>query len=143
MKTLLAAIVFAALAPSAFAASSPWTGVWALDPARAEPKGAAPSYTLAVSPQGDLDWQIPAIGEIVNGHTDGKPMVISRLRPTPGLTLSVLATGPRTWRYTVEKYGAYQGGGLMTLAPDGKSWTDIPYDHDTPHPELTMVYLKQ
>ena len=84
-------------APNAYAGESLWNGVWTLDPTRSSPGAAemaAPGYTFDVTAGGEITWQIPAIGEIVTGRTDGEPMAVRRGKPTPGMMLSVRADDP-------------------------------------------------
>jgi len=74
---------------------------------------------------GGITWEIPSLGEVVRGKTDGQPMPVHRLKPTPGLTLSVKAEGPTVLLYTVARDGKPPGEGRMTLVEDGKAWVDI------------------
>ena len=70
-------------------------------------------------------------------------MPIRRPGAPDGLSLSVWPEGPRVLRYKVALRGTEQGQGRMTLAEDGKSWTDVPLDHSRPVDKLLMVYVKQ
>ena len=136
------AIACLAFAPAARAADIAWNGTWALDASRPEPDGAADAYRFTVSSTGGLRWEIPSLGEVVTGRLDGRPMAIHRSKPTPGLTIAVAAESPRVWRYSVAKDGKPQGEGRMTLAPDGRSWTDVPLYQGKPVESLLMVYVK-
>ncbi len=133
-----------ACAPAAVAAASPWNGWWVLDTGRREPAGAARDYRFMISSDGGITWEIPSLHEVNNGLLNGKPFAINRPGGTPGMTLRVQAQGPRSLRYKVAKDGQVRGEGLMTLAEDGQSWTDVPLDirDGKPATALTMVYLK-
>ena len=90
-------LAFALLAPMAPAKTSPWNGTWVLDAApstHGAKAQAADAYRFTLQPDGGIKWQIPSLGEVVTGKTDGQSMTIHRSRPTPGLTLSVKAEGP-------------------------------------------------
>ena len=142
--TLAATLAGLAIAvPVARAADTAWNGTWGLDASRPEPDGAADAYRFTVSPGGDLTWEIPSLGEVVTGRLDGQRMAIRRSAPTPGLTLAVVEESPRVWRYSVAKDGKPQGEGRMTLATDGRSWTDVPLDQGKPVQNLLMVYIKR
>ena len=133
----------AAPARSCLAAASPWNGAWTLDRSRPEPDGAAKGYAFSIDKDGRLRWQIPSLKENNTGRLDGKPFPINRPGAARGLTLSVRAEGPRVLRYTVADNGKPQGEGRMTLAADGRSWTDVPLDHGRPVAQYTMVYRRK
>lgn len=129
-RRLAAAAILAGCPVVAQATENPWTGTWKLAPARSSPGavGAAPTYVLAITPDRQIRWEIPAIGEVVTGHVDGQPMVVHRSRPTPGLTLSVSSNDPALPHelvYKTEKDGRQTGGGTMTLIEGGKAWVDV------------------
>ncbi len=138
-------VLFAYTVPatSCLAAPSPWNGAWTLDRSRPEPDGAATGYAFSIDRGGRLRWQIPSLKENNTGHLDGKPFPINRPGAARGLTLSVQAEGPRVLRYKVADNGKPQGEGRMTLAPNGRSWTDVPLDHGRPVAQYTMVYRRK
>ncbi len=130
-------------AHAAVAAESPWNGTWTLDTSRPEPQGGADDYRLTLSADGALRWEIPSLHEDNRGRLDGRPMAINRPGGKPGMTISVSAEAPRVWHYVVALNGAYRGEGRMTLAPDGRSWTDMVLDHGRPVEKLTLIYVKE
>ena len=141
------AIAYAALAclacsSACLAAGNPWNGTWHLDASRAEPDGAADDYAFAVTPGGQIRWEIPSLQEVNTGKLDGSPMPIHRPGAPDGLTLSVWPEGPRVLRYRVALRGTERGEGRMTLAQDGRSWTDVPLDHGKPVERLLMIYVR-
>ena len=126
------------------AAGNPWNGTWVLDAARssAEAKdGAAEAYRFTIDPRGHIRWEIPSLGEVANGRTDGTPMAIHRPHATANMTLSVVADGKWTLRYRVFRDAKLIGGGQMTLVDDGKAWVDLtwPGNHEAPGAFVTYV----
>lgn len=143
-RTLFTVLLTCAVpSTSCLAAASPWNGSWTLDRSRPEPDGAASGYRFSIDTAGRLRWRIPSLGENNTGRLDGRPFPINRPGATKGLTLSVRAEGPRVLRYKVADNGRPHGEGRMTLAPDGRSWTDVPLDHGRPVAQYTMVYRRQ
>jgi hypothetical protein len=138
-------LAWLACAPAALAAENPWNGWWKLDNSRKEPDGAADDYRFMISSDGVIRWEIPSLREVNTGVLNGRPFAINRPGVTPGMTLRVRGEGPRVLRYTVAKDGQPVGAGLMTLADDGQSWTDVPLDlrDGTPLPAMTMVYVRR
>ncbi len=104
---------------------------------------AADAYRFSLQPDGEIKWEIPSLGEVVTGRTDGKPMVIRRSKPTPGLTLSVQAEGPTVLLYKVARDGKPQGEGRMTLVENGKAWVDLSWPAGQPQYAGELVYVKQ
>lgn len=150
MKTHLtrfAAIAALLAAPTAQArpAASPWNGTWTLDAARSSPgaaESAAGAYRFTLR-SGSITWEIPSLGEVVTGRTDGRPMVIRRHGKSDGMTLGVTAEGPATLRYRLMKRGAYFGGGLMVLVDDGKAWVDVTWGPPGPPHAAQLIYVRQ
>ena len=87
--------------------------------------------------------EIPELGEVVSGRTDGQPMPIRRTVPAPGLSLGVLCSGTSSLRYRVYKSGKLVGGGLMFLVDDGKAWVDLTWPDDRQDLASELVYVKQ
>lgn len=142
MKILLATgLLCLAGTHAALAGDSPWNGTWTLAPGRAEPDGAAADYRFTIT-KDHIRWEIPSLHEVNVGTLDGTPMRINRPGAEPGLTLSVRRDGPRVLRYAVQRAGQDRGEGIMTLALDGRNWTDVPLDHGTPVNRLTMIYIR-
>ncbi len=127
-------------------ADNPWNGTWKLDAARSSPEAkdqAADGYRFFIQPDSQIQWEIPSLGEVVKGKLDGQPMEIHRAKPTPGLTLSVVADGPRVLCYKVARNGKPQGEGRMTLVEKGKAWVDISWPAGKPEYAGEVVYIKQ
>ncbi len=125
MKFVVAVLACAAYAS---AAGNPWNGTWRLEVSRSSPEAkdqAAEDYKFSIQPDGQIRWEIPSLKEVVTGKIDGRPMIIRRAKPTPGLTLSVLPDGPQVLCYEVAVNGKPQGEGRMTLVENGKAWVDI------------------
>ena len=144
--TLAAALLLASLAPVTTQAENPWNGTWILDASRSSPgvkDQAADGYRFTLQPDGQIKWEIPSLGEVVIGKTDGVPMEIHRTKPSPGLTLSVIADGPEVLIYKVARNGKPEGEGRMTLVENGKAWVDISWPAGKPQYAGEVVYVKQ
>ncbi len=144
MKRIL--LLVALLSPLASAQENAWNGTWVLDAGRSTPgvKGqAADAYRFTLDRNGGIKWEIPSLGEVVTGKTDGRPMVIHRSRPTPGLTLSVRAEGPTVLLYEVMRNGKPEGEGRMTLVENGKAWVDLSWPAGQPQYAGELVYVRQ
>ena len=144
--TLAAALLLASLAPVTTQAENPWNGTWILDASRSSPgvkDQAADGYRFTLQPDGQIKWEIPSLGEVVIGKTDGVPMEIHRTKPSPGLTLSVIAEGPEVLIYKVARNGKPEGEGRMTLVENGKTWVDISWPAGKPQYAGEVVYVKQ
>lgn len=147
MKYLLATtLLLGSFGPSTTSADNPWNGTWVLDASRSTPGAkdqAADAYRFTLHPDGRLKWEIPSLGEVVTGKTDGVPMEIHRTKPSPGLTLSVMAEGPVVLLYKVARNGKPEGEGRMTLVEDGKAWVDISWLAGKPQYAGELVYVKK
>jgi len=128
-----------------------WNGTWKLDPARSSPAaikvGPPGAYRLTLGPATtgvvSLKWEIPELGEVVIGSTDGKPMPIHRRKPTQGLALSVHGAGSSQLVYSVSRDGALVGGGRMMLVDNGAAWVDLTWPSDREDLASELVYVKQ
>lgn len=83
-----------------------------LDASRSTPgikDQAAEAYRFTLQSDGRIKWEIPSLGEVVTGKTDGMPMEVHRTKPSPGLTLSVTAEGPEVLIYKVARNGKPEG----------------------------------
>jgi len=139
-------LLLTSLAPAATRAENPWNGTWVLDASRSTPgikDQAAEGYRFTLQPEGQIKWEIPSLGEVVTGNTDGVPMEVHRTKPSPGLTLSVTAEGPEVLIYKVARNGKPQGEGRMTLVENGKAWVDISWPAGQPQYAGEVVYVKQ
>ena len=139
-------LLLASLAPVTTPAENPWNGTWVLDASRSTPGAkdqAAEGYRFTLQPDGQIKWEIPSLGEVVTGKTDGVPMEIRRTKPSPGLTLSVITEGPEVLIYKVARNGKPEGEGRMTLVENGKGWVDISWPAGKPQYAGEVVYVKQ
>jgi hypothetical protein len=143
---LATTLLLASLPPATTSAENPWNGTWVLDASRSTPgikDQAANAYRFTLQPDGQIKWEIPSLGEVVTGKTDGVPMEVHRTKPSPGLTLSVTAEGPEVLIYTVTRNGKPEGEGRMTLVENGKAWVDISWPAGQPQYAGEVVYVKQ
>lgn len=135
-----------ALLSTTLAAQSPWNGTWVLNVQRSVPgakEGAAAAYRFTLGPDHTIRWEIPSLGEVVTGHTDGQPMLIHRPGLSPGMTLAVTTDGPLTLLYKVAKDGKPFGEGRMTLVEDGKAWVDLTWPAGHPEQAGALVYNRK
>ncbi|MGI4757905.1 MAG: hypothetical protein ACRYGF_13775 [Janthinobacterium lividum] len=143
--------VLAQLPPIQVTSPNPWNGSWKLDTKRSSPAaseaGVPQIYRLtlgpAVSREVTITWEIPELGEIVSGRTDGKPMPIHRTVPAPGLSLGVLCEGTSSLQYSVYRDRKLVGGGRMFLVDNGKAWVDLTWPEDRQDLASELVYVKQ
>jgi hypothetical protein len=130
---------------------NPWNGTWRLNVPRsssiAAETGVPRTYRFTLGPGNSEDvpikWEIPELGEIVTGHTDGKPMLIKRLSPDARLFLEVRAEGTSVLRYVVRRNGTVVGGGRMMLVDSGTAWVDITWPEDRQDLASELIYVKQ
>jgi hypothetical protein len=143
---LATTLLLASLPPATTSAENPWNGTWVLDASRSTPgikDQAANAYRFTLQPDGQIKWEIPSLGEVVTGKTDGVPMEVHRTKPSPGLTLSVTAEGPEVLIYKVAHDGKPKGEGRITLVENGKAWVDISWPAGQPQYAGEVVYVKQ
>ena len=141
----------AQLPPPKPADPNPWNGTWKLDASRSSPdvvKAGAPQvYRLTLGPAitdvVSLKWEIPELGEIANGATDGKPMQVHRTRPANGLTMGVRSEGRAQLVHSVYRDGKVIGGGRMMLVDNGTAWVDLTWPVERQDLASELVYVKQ
>ena len=84
---LVTTLLLASLTPSTTSVENPWNGTWFLDVSRSTPgikDQAADAYRFTLQPDGRIKWEIPSLGEVVTGKTDGVPMEVHRTKASPG-----------------------------------------------------------
>ena len=130
---------------------NPWNGTWKLDVKRSSPaaaeEGVPQAYRFTLGPGHDgvvpIQWEIPDLGEVVKGSTDGKPMHILRNTPTPGLALGVRRDGATSLLYSVYNNGRLIGGGRMMLVDNGAAWVDLTWPDDRQDLASELLYVRQ
>ena len=128
-----------------------WNGTWKLDTSRSSPDvvkaGTPHAYRLTLGPAitdvVSLKWEIPELGEIASGATDGKPMEVHRTTPTHGITLGVRSEGKAQLVYSVYREGKLIGGGRMMLVDSGAAWVDLTWPLNRQDLASELVYVKQ
>lgn len=141
----------AQLPPPKPADPNPWNGSWKLNVQRSSPVAAelgVPQmyrFTLgpASSPNVTIKWEIPELGEIVTGKTDGTPMQVVRSKPTAGLSLAVHTDGTASLVYSVFRNGSLIGGGRMVLVDNGHAWVDLTWPDDRRDLASVLTYVKE
>ncbi len=132
------------LPPRPALTASPWNGDWVLSRSRNTDEikqAAADGYRFNLAADGHIRWEIPSLHEVVEGRTDGRPMVIRRPGAT-GLFLSVTRVNKRVLTYRVSKGGHLEGEGRMTLVDQGKAWVDISQPFGRPDLAGAVVYVR-
>ncbi len=150
-STVLPFSGYAQLPPRKPADPNPWNGAWKLNVKRSSPAAAQAGvpqvYRLTLGPGSSsvvaIKWEIPELGEVVTGSTDGQPMPIHRTAPSPGLTLAVRTDGSAALVYSVYKNGLLTGGGRMMLVDNGAAWVDLTWPKDREDLASELVYVKQ
>ena len=130
---------------------NPWNGSWKLDVHRSSAVAAQQGvpqvyrFTLGPGPSTDIPikWEIPELGEVVTGKTNGTPMPVVRAKPSPGLTLAVRTDGVASLLYSVFRDGKLVGGGRMMLVDNGSAWVDLTWPEDRQDLASTLVYVKE
>jgi hypothetical protein len=143
--------IHAQLPPVPPSEPNPWNGTWRLHVKRSSPaaaeEGVPQVYRLTLGTSGPsvvpIRWEIPELGEVVSGQTDGKPMNVHRTHPTPGLTLAVRTDGTRVLVYKVFKDGKLSGGGRMMLVDNGKAWIDVTWPSDRQDLASELTYVRE
>jgi hypothetical protein len=123
---------------------SPWNGDWVLSQSRNTAQirdAAAAGYRFHLETDGRIRWEIPALHEVVEGRTDGKPMTIRRQQAT-SLTLAVKAESPRILVYKVSRNGKPEGEGRMTLVEQDQAWVDLSGPAGRPDLADVVVYVR-
>ena len=139
----------AQLPPMRPADPNPWNGTWKLDAGRSSPGAEdAPQayrFTLGAASASvvTIKWEIPELGEVVTGVTDGTPMPIHRATPTPGLKLAVRTDGRAGLLYSVYKDEKLIGGGRMMLIENGNAWVDLTWPEERQDLASELIYVKQ
>ena len=130
---------------------NPWNGSWRLNVQRSSPvaaqKGVPQVYRFMLGPGPSanvpIKWEIPELGEVVTGRTNGAPMAVARTKPSPGMTLAVRTDGIVSLLYSVFRNGKLVGGGRMMLVDDGSAWVDLTWPDDRQDLASALVYVKE
>ena len=130
---------------------NPWNGSWKLNVQRSSPvaaqKGVPQVYRLTLgpgpSPDVPIKWEIPELGEVVTGKTNGSPMPIVRTKPSPGLRLAVRTDGVASLVYSVFRNGKLIGGGRMMLVDNGSAWVDLTWPENRQDLASALVYVRE
>jgi hypothetical protein len=101
------------------------------------------SYIISTPAPGVIKWDIPAYKEGVEGKIDGTPLKITGPTVPDGLTLTLTKAGEKELKYLVKLKSKVLEEGHMTLAADGKSFTDIGWSPGKMDEKATAVYIKQ
>ncbi len=104
-KFLLALVLFAASAATAFAAQNPWVGRWKPDAAKSNFVEVEDTLIISSPAAGVLRWEYPAIKFKMQGNPDGSNMILSYPNMPTDLTESVTMLTPTKLMYLVKVDG--------------------------------------
>jgi hypothetical protein len=103
-----------------------------------------PSTFVITSPAaGVYRWYYPEYKTSTEGKLDGSDLPVTGPGMAQGSTFSAKAAGPRKLTYTIKYHGKIESTGTQTVAPDGKSYTDVSWSPGKMNEKATAVYVKQ
>ena len=88
-------------------------------------------------------WDIPDWKETVVGKPDGSDLKINGPAVAEGMTVAIKQQGPRKLLYEVKNNGKTMAKGEQTLAPNGKSFTDVGWTPGKENEKQTSFYARQ
>jgi hypothetical protein len=90
-----------------------------------------------------MKWESPAYHSSFEGKTDGSDIAYTGPTVPPGMFVTMKATAPRVLSFSSKLAGKVIGYDIQTLAPDGKSYTDVSWSPGKESEKTTAVYVKQ
>jgi hypothetical protein len=108
--------------------------------------------TTAASPEvfivtsttpGVFRFEIPDYKESVEGRLDGTDLPLKGPSSPPGMTFGGKLDASGRFAYVMKFKGKPDMYGVQTMAPDGKSYTDVSWTAGKPNEKETAVYVKQ
>jgi hypothetical protein len=129
------------IAGVAHAATNPWFGTWKL---RAADAGDKPE-TLIYSDAGGGAMRMESVEEnsVLVTRFDGKPAADVGKAADQKRALAITAISFTSYRWVFSIDGAPRVEGLNTLAPDGRSFTEVSWRPARPADTITLVYERQ
>jgi hypothetical protein len=101
------------------------------------------SFILSAPVPGTLRWEVPAWQAVTEGALDGTDHPIKGDTQPPGLTHGGRLESPMKISYVLKINGKPQQYGVQTLAPDGKSFTDVSWNPGKEGEKSVALYVKQ
>ena len=124
-KFLLALVLFAASAATAFAAQNPCVGRWKPDAAKSNFVEVEDTLIISSPSAGIQRWEYPAIKFKMQGNPDGSNMALSYPDMPKGLTESATMPTPRKLAYPVKVDGKLVQHGTDGLSANGDTLTAV------------------
>jgi hypothetical protein len=105
--------------------------------------GGPPHFIISSPAPGVLRYELPDSQQSVEGRADGSDHPITGPTAPPGFTSAFKLVSPTKLTYVLKIDGKPIGYGVQTLAPDGRTFTDVTWNPGKESEKLTSVYLKQ
>jgi len=123
------------------ATPNPWFGTWKLsltDPTE-KPE------TLVYSDAGDGAMRMVSVeeGSELVTRFDGRPAIDMRTPASGNHSLAIEATSQTSYTWIFSRTRKPDVLGRNTLAPDGKSFTEVSWRSTEPDKKITLVYIRQ
>ena len=109
---------------------------------KASPSG-PPTFVISSPAPGVLRYEIPEWKASAEGRPDGSEHPYTGPHLPPGMTNAFELVAPDKMTYTLKLDGKPDSYGVQTLAPDGRSFTDLSWNAGKENEKLTSVYVKQ
>ena len=104
----------------------------------------SPDVQIATAPaDGTMKWETPSYHSSFEGKTDGSDIPYTGPTVPPGMVVTMKATAPGVLSFSSKLDGKVIGYDIQTLAPDGKSYTDVSWSPGKESEKTTGVYVKQ
>jgi len=104
----------------------------------------APDIVVISSPSpGVLRVELPTYRYVAEGKTDGTEFSPSGPMVSAGRTTSMKRLSPNKLSYINKLDGKPDSYSIQSIAPDGKSFTEVSWNAGTPSKKTTSVYFKQ
>lgn len=124
-RFLLASVLLALSATTAFSAENPWVGRWKPDPARSDFVEVDDTLIISSPSAGILRWEYPAIKFEMQGNPDASDISLAYPDMPKGLTESVTMLTPRKLAYSVKIDGKLVQHGTDEISADGNTLTAV------------------
>jgi len=92
---------------------------------------------------GVLRFEYPAFKSVAEGKTDGADFSATGPMQPAGYTMSMKLVAPNKLSYVYKLNGKPDSYSVQTMAPDGKSFTDVSWPAGAQSEKTTSVYVRQ
>lgn len=101
------------------------------------------TFVISSPAPGILHYEIPDMRASTEGRTDGSDNVLTGSEIPPGSTISFKALSPTKISYAMKINGKLDSIGEQTVAPDGRSFSDVSWNPGRESEKTTAIYVKQ